>query len=48
MLKYIPKWQYRDHILDLVREISNPSAEDPYFPVVRYAIMVVPTLISKA
>jgi endoglucanase Acf2 len=37
VLKYNPMWEYRDHILDLARDIANPSARDPYFPITRYA-----------
>eukprot|EP01126_Amoeba_proteus_P063743 TRINITY_DN8816_c0_g1_i5.p1 TRINITY_DN8816_c0_g1~~TRINITY_DN8816_c0_g1_i5.p1 ORF type:complete len:571 (+),score=87.66 TRINITY_DN8816_c0_g1_i5:494-2206(+) len=36
VMKYIPTWEWSSRVLDLIRDIANPSTSDPYFPVTRH------------
>eukprot|EP01123_Difflugia_compressa_P014972 TRINITY_DN8184_c0_g1_i1.p1 TRINITY_DN8184_c0_g1~~TRINITY_DN8184_c0_g1_i1.p1 ORF type:complete len:394 (+),score=44.78 TRINITY_DN8184_c0_g1_i1:48-1184(+) len=36
LLKYDPTWTWGPYLIDLIRDIANPSGLDPYFPVTRH------------
>jgi len=36
LLRFNASYPYRQQIIDLVRDIANPSTADPYFPVTRH------------
>lgn len=35
ILKFNPNWEMKQRVLDLIRDIANPSSSDVYFPVTR-------------
>jgi len=35
LLKFDPQWPWAQRIVDLIRDIANPSENDPFFPVTR-------------
>eukprot|EP01128_Nolandella_sp_AFSM9_P007004 TRINITY_DN3731_c0_g1_i1.p1 TRINITY_DN3731_c0_g1~~TRINITY_DN3731_c0_g1_i1.p1 ORF type:complete len:815 (+),score=133.38 TRINITY_DN3731_c0_g1_i1:158-2446(+) len=36
LLRNDPQWVHKDKMIDLIRDIANPSVKDPYFPVTRH------------
>jgi endo-1,3(4)-beta-glucanase len=36
VLKYDPTWQWAPYLMDLARDIANPSTQDIYYPITRH------------
>lgn len=36
LMKYIPNWPQKQRVLELIRDVANPSSADTYFPATRH------------